>query len=80
MIGAPCEGLVMLDSTGAPTPRARAYAVRELLEGQLARLRELPLDLMQHAGTREAERADAIAVAIEHLQAALDALEQAGQE
>ncbi len=70
----------MLDASGNPTPRARAHAVRELLVALLARLRELPLDLMQHAGTREATRADAIATAIEHLQQAIDALELAGQE
>jgi hypothetical protein len=70
----------MLDASGQPTPRARAYTVRELLIAQLERLREVPLDLMQHASTREATRADAIAVAIEHLQAAIDALELAGQE
>jgi hypothetical protein len=59
--------------------RKTASLVHELLEAQLARLREVPLDLMQHAGTREATRADAIAVAIEHLQAAIDALELASQ-
>jgi hypothetical protein len=50
--------------------------VRELLEGQLARLQKLPLDLMQHGEAAERRRA----VAIEHLQAAMEALELASGE
>jgi hypothetical protein len=70
----------MLDAAGQPTPRARAYAVREILETQLARLQSIPLDLMQHGDTTEQTRADAIAVAIEHLQSAINALELASRE
>jgi hypothetical protein len=69
----------MLDAAGEPTPLAHAYTVHEVLEARLARLQAIPLDLMQHGDNAERIRADAIAVAIEHLQSAIDALELASQ-
>ena len=71
---------VILDTSGQPTPRADADTVREVLQGQLAQLKALPLDLMAHASNAEHVRSDAFAIAIEHLQAAIDALEVAGRE
>jgi hypothetical protein len=70
----------MLDASGQPTARAHAYTVREVLQAQLARLQEIPLDLMQHGDNAEHLRAGALQDAIEHLQAAIDALELASQQ
>jgi hypothetical protein len=70
----------MLDAAGQPTPRAHAYTVRAVLAAQLARLKEIPLDLMYHGDSAEQTRADAIAIAIEHLKSAIDALELASRE
>jgi hypothetical protein len=54
--------------------------VREILEAQLARLQEIPLDLMQHGDHAEHLRAGALQDAIEHLHAAIDALQLASRE
>jgi hypothetical protein len=70
----------MPDTSGVPTVAARAATVRDVLQALLTRLQELPLDLMQHGDLTERTRADAIGVAIEHLQAAIDALELASRE
>jgi hypothetical protein len=69
-----------------PAPRGgghearAAYLERQVLQALLARLQALPLDLMLHGNRRERARADAIAVAIEHIQAAIEALELAAQQ
>jgi hypothetical protein len=70
----------MLDAAGQPTPRTRADAVREVLASQLAWLQTIPLDLMLHGDAAEQVCAATIADAIEHVQAAIDALELAAQE
>ena len=68
----------MLDPTGKPTPRLRATVLREELEGRLQRLQELDW-IKESAGAdnRELVRADAVAVAIDHVRQAMDALELA---
>jgi hypothetical protein len=73
------RGALMPDTSGVPTPTTRAATVRDVLQALLVRLQELPLDLMQH-DLAERTRADAIGVAIEHLQQAIDALELASRE
>lgn len=65
----------MLDPSGNPTPGVRAFAMRELLLDYLERLQDLESSLNDTMDSRERIRADAIAVAIEHLQQAIDALE-----
>ena len=72
----------MLDATGMPTPRLRASVLREELANRLPRLQQLERWIKGSAGAdnRERVRADAVAVAIEHLQAAMDALELAGKD
>jgi hypothetical protein len=50
----------MLDASGQPTPRAHAYTVREVPKAQLARLQEIPLDLMQHGDIAEHLRTGAL--------------------
>ena len=45
-----------------------------------ARLQEFPLDLMQHGDTAERRRDDVVAVAIDHLQTAIDALDLASED
>ena len=62
------------------SPSARV--LREELESRLRRLKDLETGLKQSAGTdnREQIRADAVAIAIEHLQQAIDALEVASRE
>ena len=69
----------MLDRTGKPTPRLRASVLREELEGPLQRLQELEHWIKESAGAdnRELVRADAVAVAIDHVRQAMDALELA---
>ena len=69
----------MLDRTGKPTPRLRAGVLREELEGRLQRLQELEHWIKENAGAenRERVRADAVAVAIDHVRQAMDALELA---
>jgi len=72
----------MLDATGKPTPRLRARVLREEFEGRLRRLQYLERWIKESAGTdnREQVRADAVAVAIEHLRQAVDALELASKD
>ena len=73
----------MLDPTGKPTVQAHAYALREELLGRLERLQDLERRIEHNAGpdnNREHIRADAVAIAIEHLQGAIDALEVAAKE
>ena len=72
----------MLDPSGKPTPRLRASTLREELEGRLPRLQDLKRWIDETAGDnlRERTRADQVAVAIEHVQAAMDALELASKE
>jgi hypothetical protein len=70
----------VLDDSGQPTPRARAYTVREVIEARLARLQEIPLDMLQHGGNAKRLRAGALQDAVEHLQAAIEALELASRE
>ncbi len=72
----------MLDAAGKPTPRLRASVLREELEGRLVRLEELERWIKSSAGAdnRERVRADAVAVAIEHVRQAMDALEVASRE
>ena len=69
----------MLDRNGKPTPRLRACVLREELEGRLQRLQELEHWINESAGAdnRERVRADAVAVAIDHVRQAMDALELA---
>jgi len=69
----------MLDRTGNPTPRLRASVLREELEGRLQRLQELEHWIKESGGAdnRELVRADAVAVAIDHVRQAMDALELA---
>ena len=69
----------MLDRTGKPTPRLRASVLREELKGRLQRLQELEHWIKERAGAdnRERVRADAVAVAIDHVRQAMDALELA---
>ena len=73
---------LMLDPSGKPTPRLRASVLREELAGRLERLHDLERWIKQSAGAdnRERVRADAVAVAIEHVQQAMDALELASRE
>ena len=75
-------GRLMLDRVGKPTPRLRASVLREELEERLHRLQELERWTKGSAGAdnRERVRGDAVAVAIEHVQQAMDALELASQE
>ena len=67
----------MLDRTGKPIPRLRASVLREELESK--RLQELEHWIKESAGAdnRERVRADAVAVAIDHVRQAMDALELA---
>ena len=69
----------MLDPAGKPTPRLRASVLREEIEDRLERLLELERWIKESAGAdnRERVRADAVAVAIEHVRQAMDALELA---
>jgi hypothetical protein len=62
--------------------RQRARMLRTEFEGQLAHLEELERWIKQTAGddNHERIRADAVAVAMEHLRQAIDALELASQE
>jgi hypothetical protein len=75
-------GLVVLDPSGKPTPRLRARVLREELEDRLQRLQELEQWIKQSAGddVHERGRADKVAVAIDLLRLATDALELAGGE
>ena len=72
----------MLDPTGKPTSRLRASVLREELEDRLQRLQDLERWIKDSAGTDNHERirADAVAVAIDHLRQAMDALELASRE
>jgi hypothetical protein len=72
----------MLDAAGKTTPRLRASMLREELEGRLERLLELERWIKESADAddRERVRADAVAVAIEHVRQAIDALELASRE
>jgi hypothetical protein len=64
------------------TPRERAATERKLLQGCLERLEFLErwLTRSAHSDNRELIRRDAIAIACEHLEQAIDALEIASQE
>ena len=53
---------------------------REELEDRLARLQDLERWNKEGADNRERMRADAVRVAIEHLQTAMGALEQVSKE
>jgi hypothetical protein len=72
----------MLDPTDQPIPRLRASVLREELEGLLERLQELESWIKESAGcdNHELVRADAVAIAIEHLRQAIDALEMASKD
>jgi hypothetical protein len=72
----------MLDAAGNPTPRLRASVLREELAGRLQRLQELERWIKESGGAdnHERVRADAITVAIEHVQQAIDALELASKD
>lgn len=72
----------MLDAIGKPTPRLQASTLREELEGRLERLQELErwIKAADVTDNRELTRADAVAIAIEHLRQAMDALELAAKE
>jgi hypothetical protein len=64
------------------TPRLRASILREELEYRLEQLESLERSIKDTAGAdnRERMRADAVAVAIEHVRQAMNALELASQE
>jgi len=72
----------MLDATGKPTPRLQAHTLREELAGRLQRLDELERWINETAdgNNRELLRADAVAVAIDRVRQAMDALEEASRE
>ena len=70
----------MLDSSSKPTPRPRASGLREDLQSQLQRLHNLEHELRRTGDNRHHVCADAIAVAIDYLQQAMDALEVASRE
>jgi hypothetical protein len=72
----------MLDPTGKPTPRLRASVLRDELEDRLQRLQELEQWIKESASVddRERLRADAVAVAIEHVQQGMEALSVASRE
>jgi hypothetical protein len=65
---------------GGDRAAAAAYLERQVLEALLARLQALPLDLMLHGDHADQTRGAAIADAIEHIQAAIEALELAARE
>jgi hypothetical protein len=72
----------MLDASGKPTPRLRASALREELEGRLQRLQDLEqrlLDAPEHTAAGGL-RVDFSAVAVSHLRRAINALEMASWE
>jgi hypothetical protein len=75
-------GRLMLDRVGKPTPRRRASELREELEGRLQRVQELEHWVKGSAGgdNRERVRADAVAVAIDRVRQAMDALELASRD
>jgi hypothetical protein len=68
----------MLDASGQPTVRGRASTERELLMDRLERLQDLKRRI-DTSDLRERTRADAVQVAIDHVQAAIDALELASR-
>ena len=70
----------MLDSSSKPTPRPRASGLREDLQSRLQRLHNLEHELRRTGDNRHHVCADAIAVAIDYLQQAMDALEVASRE
>jgi len=67
---------------GGPTPRSMSSSERGLLLGRLGRLQGLKRWTIELGGTdgREQLRGEAIQVAVEHIQAAIDALEVARRE
>jgi len=72
---------LMLDPADRPTPRLRASVLREELEERLQRLQELESWIKRAlARTTASPCADTVAVAIEHLRQAMDALELASQD
>jgi hypothetical protein len=75
-------GRLMLDRVGNPTPRLRASVLRQELEGRLERLQELEHWIKEGAGgnSHERLRADAVAVATDHVRQAMDALELASRD
>jgi hypothetical protein len=75
-------GKLMLDRIRQPTPRLRASVLREELEGRLQRLQELKHWIKESSGgdNRERVRADAVAVATDHVQQAMGALEVASRD
>jgi len=72
----------MLDPSGKPTPRLRASVIREELEDRLVRLQELERWIKESADqdVRERLRAGSVALAIEHLEIAMAALQRASEE
>ncbi len=72
----------MLDRIGKHTPRLRASELRKELEGRLQPLQELEHWIKASSGgdNRERVRADAVAVATDHVQQAMDALELASRD
>jgi len=75
-------GGLMLDRVGKPTSRPRASVLREELEGRLERLQGLEHWIKESAGgdNREGVSADAVAVAIDHVRQAMDALDLASRD
>jgi hypothetical protein len=67
----------MPDGATKPTPRTRASAERELLQNRLYHLQDLKTWTLECAAATT--RADALQDAIDHVQAAIDALERACQ-
>ena len=67
---------------GGGKPRSMASSERELLRNRIAWLQELKRWTVELGATdgREQIRVEAIQVAIEHVQAAIDALEVASRE
>jgi hypothetical protein len=72
----------MVDGPGDLLPSVAAANERTLLRDHLHYLQNLERQIRQAPGndTREEVRADAVAIAVEHLLAALDALAMAAQE
>jgi hypothetical protein len=71
----------MLNASCKPTPRLRAASERELLQSRLYHLQDLKAWTLEGVvtDTHATTRAAALQVAIDHLRAAIDALESASQ-
>jgi hypothetical protein len=71
-----------MDLSDKPSPRAVATAERELLLGRVERLQDLKRRAVEAAGCdlRGQKCAEAVEVAVEQLQAAIDTFELASHE